>query len=70
INILGGTHLYRIDEFKGWVLGPTTGPDNWETWLSIQLVVAPEGGPGFLALSAIFTLVVSVGFVKYRRKKS
>ena len=69
INILGGTYLYRTDEFDGWVLGPTTGPDNWMSWLSLQLVQAPKSGPGFLALSAILTLVVSAGLVRRKRKK-
>jgi peptide/nickel transport system substrate-binding protein len=69
INVLGGTYLYRIDEFKDWVLGPTTGPDNWMTWLSIQLIVPPDSGPGFLALSAILAIVLVVGVNRFKRKK-
>ncbi|MBY9000147.1 MAG: ABC transporter substrate-binding protein [Candidatus Heimdallarchaeota archaeon] len=67
LNILGGVTLYRVDEFKGWIMGSTTGPDNWESWLSIQLI-EPESGPGFLALGAFLTIVVVVGLVRKRRR--
>ncbi len=69
LQVNGGTYLYKTDEYKGWELGPTDGPDNYFTWLSIQLIKPPEAGPGFLALGAIITLVVSVAFVRYRRRK-
>lgn len=67
LNILGGVTLYRVDEFDGWVMGSTTGPDNWESWLNIQLL-EPESGPGFLALGAFLTVVVVVGLVRKRRR--
>ena len=69
INVNGGTYLYKIDEYKGWQLGPTDGPDNYFTWLSIQLVSPPESGPGYLALGAMLAIVITVGFMKFRRRK-
>ncbi len=67
LNILGGVTLYRVNEFKGWIMGNTVGPDNWESWLNIQLI-EPESGPGFLALGAFLTIVVVVGLVRKRRR--
>lgn len=69
INVNGGTYLYRTDEYKDWQLGPTDGPDNYWTWINIKLIQPPEKGPGFLALGAMLALVITVAFVKFRRRK-
>ncbi|NPD88945.1 MAG: ABC transporter substrate-binding protein [Asgard group archaeon] len=69
LQVNGGTYLYKTDEYKGWQLGPTDGPDNYFTWLSIQLISPPESGPGYLALGAILALVITVGLIKFRRRR-
>lgn len=69
VHFLGGVTLYRIDEFKGWVMGPTAGPDNWETWISVQLINPPaEDTAGFGIMMAVLSTAAVIGFARRRRK--
>jgi len=58
VRVMGRIALYRNDSFTGWVKGPTTGLDNWESWLAVHLV-EPEEGDGF----QVMTAVIAVGFL-------
>lgn len=69
INVLGGISLYRTDRFEGWIVGNTTGPDNWQTWLNLYLIGADQPVPGFGYAISFLTLVVLVTYVYNRKKK-
>ncbi|MCE7741116.1 MAG: ABC transporter substrate-binding protein [Candidatus Heimdallarchaeota archaeon] len=69
INVLGGVALYRTDEFAGYVMGNTTGPDNWMTWLNLHLIepVETEVAPAFTIIAAVVSVFAVARFRK--RKK-
>jgi len=69
INFLGGSVLYRIDKFAGWIMGNTTGPDNWQTLLNLHLIEPEEGAPGFTVLVATVSLVSIAGYLILRKKR-
>ncbi|MHA1222091.1 MAG: ABC transporter substrate-binding protein [Candidatus Heimdallarchaeaceae archaeon] len=70
IRILGGVTLYRNDSYTGWVYGNTTGPDNWENWLSVHLIEPEEGAPGFTMMVAVVTLAFVVGLRYLKKRKN
>lgn len=70
IRVLGGVALYRTDTFTGWVMGNTTGPNNWESWAAVHLI-EPEGLPGFELMTtalAIFFIIPIARYIKRRQK--
>lgn len=71
VNILGGTSLYRTDKFTGYITGPSTGPDNWQTWLNLHLIEPEEtqGSPAFTVIVAVITVLSAVGTRKLRKQK-
>ncbi len=71
VNVLGGVALYRTDEFAGYVMGNTTGPDNWQTWLNIHLInpIDTGGAPAFTIIAAVVSVMATVGFTKFRKRR-
>ncbi len=72
IRIKGLVTLYRNDTFKNWQMGNAKGPDNLQTWLTLQLIDLPVVSE----FSSIYQFVaISIAFgvftisLKSRKKK-
>ncbi|MBA7513556.1 hypothetical protein ES705_05572 [subsurface metagenome] len=69
IRITGGVTLYRTDKFTGWIMGNTTGPDNWQSWMAVHLIEPDEGAPGFEIMTAVLAVGFILGITYFRKRR-
>ena len=67
--IMGGKNLYRNDKYTGWIMGNTTGINNWQSLLAVHLMEPEEGAPGFGIATAVISVIATLGAAKYLKKK-
>jgi peptide/nickel transport system substrate-binding protein len=63
---IGGVSLYRNDSISGYVMGETSGPDNFESDISVYSVAAR--GDGFQIITAVVAVTL-VGIIFFRKRK-
>ncbi len=68
-RITGGVTLYRTDKFTGWIMGNTTGPDNWQSWMAVHLIEPDEGAPGFEIMTAVLAVGFILGITYFRKRR-